>query len=191
MDRRRGGRGRQDVGRATAIKCQKEATAGPCSQIAMCLSTTGQVPDPLQPDPAGEGSSFRHPRSFAGSQQTALRIGLPSVARCRCQAPYDRPQHGLPNCFSCFFNREPFHLTLPPFRPLFPLSLYPQRVDVHFTDHNAAVLKALFVWKRSNGTSADRSNNTGFFKSFARSRMMRRFPLLGPALRNYPALCPS
>jgi hypothetical protein len=93
--------------------------------------------------------------------------------------------------FSCFFNREPFHLTLPPLRPLFPLSLYPQRVDVHFTDHNAAVLKALFVWKRSNGTSADRSNNTGFLKSFARSRMMRRFALLGPALWNYPASCPS
>ena len=119
------------------------------------------------------------------------RIGLPSVARCMCQAPYDRPQHGLLNRFSCFFNREPFHLTLPPLRPLFPLSLYPQRVDVHFTDHNAAVLKALFVWKRSNGTSADRSNNTGFFKSFARSRMMRRFALLGPALWNYPASCPS
>ena len=126
-------------------------------------------------------------RAYGGKQ----KAGLSSVARCMCQAPYDRPQHGLLNRFSCFFNREPFHLTLPPLRPLFPLSLYPQRVDVHFTDHNAAVLKALFVWKRSNRTSADCSNNTGFFKSFARSRMMRRFALLGPALRNYPASCPS
>ena len=119
------------------------------------------------------------------------KAGLPSVARCMCQAPYDRPQHGLLNRFSCFFNREPFHLTLPPLRTVSFVAVPSSRVDVHFTDHNAAVLKALFVWKRSNGTSADRSNNTGFFKSFARTRMMRRFALLGPALWNYPASCPS
>ena len=120
-----------------------------------------------------------------------LRMGLPSVARWTCQAPYDRAQHGLPYRFGCFFDREPFHLTLPPFRPLLPLSLYPQRVNVHFTDHNAAVLKALFVWKRSNGTSADRSNNTGFFKSFARSRMMGRLALLRPTFGDDPASRPS
>ena len=156
----------------------------------------GAVSSPAFGETCGSSGPTKTNDAYGGMQKAErrgrrARIGLPSVARCMCQAPYDRPQHGLLNRFSCFFNREPFHLTLPPLRPLFPLSLYPQRVDVHFTDHNAAVLKALFVWKRSNGTSADRSNNTGFFKSFARSRMMRRFTLLGPALRNYPAACPS
>jgi hypothetical protein len=70
---------------------------------------------------------------------------LASVGRFMRQATYNPAQHGLLHRFGCFVSREPLDLALLLFWPLLALPRHLQREHAHFTDHEAAVLKALFI----------------------------------------------
>jgi hypothetical protein len=120
----------------------------------------------------------------------SLRIEVASVARCTRQPANNRAQHGLPDCFGCLLDREPPDLALTVLGPPRFLSQYPERVHFHLTDDNAAVLKALLIWKRSDGAPVDHSNNARLFESFPRGRTMGRSAPLRPALRDDPTSRP-
>src|SRR5258707_5953835 len=77
----------------------------------------------------------------------ATSMNLVSVDRLMRQVTYDFAEHGLLHRFGCLFGREPLDLAMFLFWPLLALTRHFQWEDVHFTDQDVAVLKALFVGK--------------------------------------------
>ena len=63
------------------------------------------------------------------------------------QATYDFAKHGFLHRFGCLFRREPLDLALLLFWPFLALPPHSQWEDVHLAHRDAAVFKALLIWK--------------------------------------------
>jgi len=130
-----------------------------------------------------------HARMMALTINGATSLLSFESAVCPCQATYDRPQHWFFYPVRRARCRDPLDLTLASFWPFLILTLHLQWEDVHFANDHAAVLNALFVFKRPKRAPGHCPNNASLFISFTRSRMMGCFAFLWPALWNDPSSC--
>jgi hypothetical protein len=99
----------------------------------------------------------------------------------------DRAQYAVPGGLCRLGQRQPLHFALAFLQPARSLALHFQNEYLHFADDDFPPFEPLLIGERSDRSSVDFSDHTGFFASLASSRFMRWFALEWPSLRNDPS----
>src|SRR5262249_35960898 len=113
-------------------------------------------------------------------------IRFASVVSAR-QTADDLAQPRFTDLFRRLRGRKPLDDPLLFLRPLSTLARDFQRKHAHVTDNGDPILQSLFIGERANGAPTNRADHASLLKGFARRRILRRFALLRPTLRDDPA----
>src|SRR5262249_2375005 len=119
--------------------------------------------------------------------RTSDSVGVAAVILAR-EAPDDLPQPRLVDLLRRLRGGEPLDDPFLFFRPSVALAPHFERKHTHGADDDSAALEPLLIGEGADRALGDRTDDSGLLEGLARSRTVRRFALLRPALRDDPAL---